>query len=98
MITWDEPGCLGNIGQVVEVAGIAGEDHCGRFCWFIRPEPTACPFRYIDDGDGLVWAWEPGAGLLYHPVAWMRPLPDAEEHPAVCRVGNAEHREAGIHG
>jgi hypothetical protein len=98
MITWDEPGCLGNIGQIVDVAGIAGEDSCGRFCRFIRPGSSVWSYRFIDDCDGRVRVWDASDGELYDPVAWMWPLPDTDENPTACRVGNAEHREEGING
>jgi hypothetical protein len=79
MITWDEPGCLGNIGRVVLLKGIHGEDEQGRFCWIIQPEYCAADdYCYLLDEEERVCVWTPAEGSLYHPAGWLMPLPPDE--------------------
>jgi hypothetical protein len=72
VITWDYPGCLKNIGRLVQVQGPVRKGECGP-AWRIRPI-TENLYAFLDlDGsighESVTWG-----SRIDHPDAWMIPI------------------------
>ena len=94
IIIHDQPGCLGNIGRIVEVRGpVELNKRLGLPCWQIFPSSPAP--HWVDFGRGGVPTVIGPTNRIEHPDAWLLPLPkDAveDEDAASTQAGHPHKR------
>jgi hypothetical protein len=77
IITWDYPGCLGNIGRIVEIKGPIREFGDGP-AWRVYPVAPD-PYYVIERDQTRSHAPVKPGDPVYHPDAWMLPIRPTEE-------------------
>lgn len=74
LVIYDEPGCIANIGHVVEVRGPLSKDpELQHLCWLIKPLHRQ-PWKVLETDGSVVTEFVHWKSHVRHPDHWLLPL------------------------